>query len=100
MITLKQLKSKLEKDFGWENLKSDDNKWFVDNLLKDTIQAIEVIRCCKSDSELLPDVEKKQLIEDAYWLNLQNLSGREDFEEAFKLGIETGVDETLKKLHS
>ena len=46
MITLKQLKSKLEKDFGWENLESDDNKWFVDNLLKDTIQAIEVIRCC------------------------------------------------------
>ncbi len=53
MITLKQLKSKLEKDFGWENLESDDNKWFVDNLLKDTIQAIEVIHCCKSDSELL-----------------------------------------------
>ena len=42
MITLKQLKSKLEKDFGWENLESDDNKWFVDNLLKDTIQAIDV----------------------------------------------------------
>tara|TARA_R100000544_G_C2221507_1_gene57854 strand:- start:792 stop:1028 length:237 start_codon:yes stop_codon:yes gene_type:complete len=46
MITLKQLKSKLEKDFGWGNLQSDDNKWFVDNLLKDTIQAIEVIHCC------------------------------------------------------
>ena len=45
MNTLKQLKSKLKKDFGWENLESDDNKWFVDNLLKDTIQAIEVIRC-------------------------------------------------------
>tara|TARA_B110000902_G_scaffold194553_1_gene220497 strand:- start:78 stop:311 length:234 start_codon:yes stop_codon:yes gene_type:complete len=55
MITLKQLKSKLEKDFGWENLESDDNKWFVDNLLKDTIQAIEVIHSCKSDSEQLSD---------------------------------------------
>ena len=53
MITLKQLKNKLEKDFGWENLESDNNKWFVDNLLKDTIQAIEVIRCCESDSEQL-----------------------------------------------
>ena len=53
MITLKQLKDKLHKDFGWENLESDDNKWFVDNLLKDTIQAIEVIRCCESDSEQL-----------------------------------------------
>ena len=61
-------------------------------------EAITVTRCCKSDSELLPDLEKKKLIEDAYWLNLQNLSGREDFEEAFKLGIETGVDETLEKL--
>lgn len=60
--------------------------------------AINYTHCCKSDSELLSDVEKKQLIEDAYWLNLQNLSGREDFEEAFKLGIETGVDETLEKL--
>jgi hypothetical protein len=51
MITLKQLKSKLEKDFGWENLESDDNKWFVDNLLKDTIQAINYTRC----SEQLKD---------------------------------------------
>ena len=75
-----------------------------DNLKKSIIsainEAINYTRCCKSDSELLPDVEKKQLIEDAYWLNLQNLNGREDFEEAFKLGIETGVDETLEKLQS
>ncbi len=61
-------------------------------------QAINYTHCCESDSEQLPDVEKKQLIEDAYWLNLQNLNGRENFEEAFKLGIETGVDETLEKL--
>ena len=45
--------------------------------------------------EPLNDLEKKQFIEDVYWLNLQNLSGREDFEEAFKLGIETGINETL-----
>ena len=57
MITLKQLKDKLHKDFGWENLESDDNKWFVDNLLKDTIQAIEVIRC----STQLPDVYLQEL---------------------------------------
>ncbi len=60
MITLKQLKDKLHKDFGWENLESDDNKWFVDNLLKDTIQAIEVIRCCetlKDDSEYTFELE-------------------------------------------
>ncbi len=61
-------------------------------------EAINYTRCCKSGSELLPDAEKEKLIEDAYFLNLQNLSGREDFEKAFRLGIETGVDETLEKL--
>jgi len=45
-IKLIDLKNKLEQDFGWENLMADnDNKWFVDNLLKDTIQAIGVIQC-------------------------------------------------------
>lgn len=75
---------------------NDDENYFIDKLY----EAINYTHCCKSDSELLPDVEKKQLIEDAYCLNLQNLNGREDFEEAFKLGIETGVDETLEKLQS
>tara|TARA_R110000772_G_scaffold45939_1_gene105009 strand:+ start:103 stop:345 length:243 start_codon:yes stop_codon:yes gene_type:complete len=45
MITLKQLKDKLHKDFGWKNLECD-NKWFVDNLLKDTIQAINYTHSC------------------------------------------------------
>jgi hypothetical protein len=59
MITLKQLKDKLEQDFGWENLDCEDKKWFVDHLLNDAIEAIEVIHCCKSDSELLKDKEVK-----------------------------------------
>jgi hypothetical protein len=53
MITLKQLKSKLKNKFGWENLGSDNNKWFVDNLLKDTIKAINYKSSCKNDSEML-----------------------------------------------
>ena len=70
--------------------------------IENRIKAIDETALIKHELELLslPDVEKKELIEDAYWLNLQNLSGREDFEEAFKLGIETGVDETLEKLQS
>ena len=53
----------------------------------------------------LPDVvaslptKKEKIIEDAYFLNLQNLSGREDFEEAFKIGIETGVNDTIEYLN-
>lgn len=73
MITLKQLKDKLHKDFGWENLESDDNKWFVDNLLKDTIQAIEVTRCCKIYSEqLICDCEISKPI-DPYHATDKNL---------------------------
>lgn len=45
-MNLKELKNKLEQDFGWEDLDCEDNKWFVDHLLKDTIEAIDVIRCC------------------------------------------------------
>ena len=64
MITLKQLKDKLHKDFGWKNLECD-NKWFVDNLLKDTIQAINYTHSCKSDSELLkiPKTTKEQRVQ-------------------------------------
>ena len=43
--------------------------------------------------------DKNKLIEDSYDLNLQNLSGREDFQQAFKLGIMTGIDETIEKLN-
>ena len=47
----------------------------------------------------LPDLKKEGLIDYAYTLNLQNLSGREDFEEAFRLGIMTGVDELIEYLN-
>ena len=46
----------------------------------------------------LPDNEKHKLIENSYQANLQYLSGREGFDEAFKLGIMTGIDETLEKI--
>ncbi|WNH10026.1 hypothetical protein [Thalassobellus suaedae] len=57
-------------------------------------EAISYSQCCKQ----LTDEDKEQLIHDGYWLNLQNLSGREDFEQAFMLGIKTGVDEVIEKL--
>jgi hypothetical protein len=47
----------------------------------------------------MPDLEKEKLIDDAYCLNLQNLSGREDFEEAFRIGVETGVNDTIEHLN-
>tara|TARA_R110000824_G_scaffold322781_1_gene509772 strand:+ start:228 stop:536 length:309 start_codon:yes stop_codon:yes gene_type:complete len=95
-----QLLNKLELAVG-ETVMAKKVKENINELILDVKnEAINYTHSCKSDSEQLPDVEKKQLIEDAYWLNLQNLNGREDSEEAFKLGIETGVDETLEKLQS
>ena len=85
MITLKQLKSKLEKDFGWENLESDDNKWFVENLLKDTIQAIEVIRCCKSTIDNITDIRKSTDLFSA-WIDLYNSLKDQDQGEGVYLG--------------
>ena len=65
------------------------------SILADELLAkINYTRC----SLELPTDEREKLIDDSYFLNLQNLSGREDFEEAFKLGIMTGVDETIEHL--
>lgn len=36
--------------------------------------------------------EFQKIVEDLFWLNLQNLSGREDFQDAFQKGIEVGVE--------
>lgn len=53
-----------------------------------------VEHCIKLYSLTLPDADKrKELTENSYWLNLQNLSGREPFDKAFRLGIMTGIDE-------
>ncbi len=46
MITVEKLKDKLQKEFGWENLDSNEYKWFIDNLLRDSIRAINYTRCC------------------------------------------------------
>jgi hypothetical protein len=47
----------------------------------------------------MSEQEKAELADISYLLNLQNLSGREDFQQAFKLGIMTGIDETIEKLN-
>tara|TARA_R110000851_G_scaffold324679_1_gene492127 strand:+ start:381 stop:671 length:291 start_codon:yes stop_codon:yes gene_type:complete len=60
-MELKELKSKLEKEFGWKNLNSKEHGWFVDNLLKDTIQAINF-----TDSSLELKEKNTQTFE--YWL--------------------------------
>ena len=36
--------------------------------------------------------EEDKLVDEIYWLELQNLSGREDFQKAFRLGIQAAVE--------
>ena len=37
-------------------------------------------------------MSEQALVNEIYWLELQNLSGREDFQEAFRLGIQAALD--------
>jgi hypothetical protein len=39
-ITLSKVKLELEEKHGWKNLNCEQNKWFVDGLIKDTISVI------------------------------------------------------------
>ena len=39
-ITATKVKRKLEKDYGWD-LNDRDKRWFIDELLKDTIKIID-----------------------------------------------------------
>ena len=50
-MTVEELKNKLDKDFGWNDIDNKEYSWLVDNLLKDAIKAINNTHCCKSDSE-------------------------------------------------
>jgi len=36
-ITVKKIKRELQKQHGWDNLDCEEQKWFVDALIKDTI---------------------------------------------------------------
>jgi len=42
--------------------------------------------------------EEEKLVEEIYWLELQNLSGREDFQKAFEAGIRAAVSHFSEQL--
>jgi len=45
-ITVEKIKRTLEKDYGWSNLMQKDNEWFLNEIIKDTLDIInnELIR--------------------------------------------------------
>jgi hypothetical protein len=42
-ITLKKIKRELEKNHGWHNMNIEENKWLVDELIKDTLKVVNEI---------------------------------------------------------
>lgn len=86
MITVEKLKDKLQKEFGWENLDSNEYKWFIDNLLRDSIKAINFTG---SSMEL----KNKQVLSFDDWVDLNNYTqikdavykdeNNKEFEETF-----------------
>jgi len=60
-MTLKELKNILEKEFGWNNIYNKEYSWFVDNLLKDSIKAMQKYALERYHTEelLLPNVVKQ-----------------------------------------
>jgi len=40
-ITVAKIKKALEKDYGYENLDSEREKWFVDSIIKDTLEIVK-----------------------------------------------------------
>jgi hypothetical protein len=81
-----------------ERIKELQQKTAYPNSVSVMLALNQVWNECQQE-KTMSEQDKEQLIEDSYDLNLQNLSGREDFQQAFKLGIMTGVDETLDKLN-
>jgi len=39
-ITVTKIKRELKKKHGWDNLDNEEQKWFIDGLIKDTIDVI------------------------------------------------------------
>ena len=81
-----------------ERIKELQQKTAYPNSVSVMLALKQVWNECQQE-KTMSEQDKEQLIEDSYDLNLQNLSGRENFQQAFKLGIMTGVDETLDKLN-
>lgn len=42
MKDVKQIKEILEQEYGWGNLDSEDTKWFVDELIKDVVDIVNL----------------------------------------------------------
>lgn len=40
-LTVAAVKKELEKNYGWENLKNESQKWFIDGLIQDTLKIVD-----------------------------------------------------------
>lgn len=40
-ITVTKIKRELKKQYGWENLDNEEQKWFIDGLIKDVLSIMD-----------------------------------------------------------
>jgi hypothetical protein len=40
-ITVAKIKKKLEKEYGWGNICLEQNEWFINEIIKDTLKIID-----------------------------------------------------------
>ena len=40
-ITVNKIKRELKKNHGWDNLDNEEQKWFIDGLIKDTLLIVD-----------------------------------------------------------
>ena len=52
-ITVTKIKRELKKNHGWDNLDNEEQKWFIDGLIKDTLAIVdEQLRTHEDDTVL------------------------------------------------
>jgi hypothetical protein len=83
----------IKQDVNFEMLrlfKPSTESAYVDQLKKEAFKRYGEIGAIKASTDQI-----KALTDYSYDMNLQNMNGRENFQEAFKYGISIGIDETL-----
>ncbi len=73
-MELSKLKKILEDDYGWGNLDTDENRWFVDEILQDSIYAISEALTLTSVSKWVAVTEKLPLVDGFYLVYIDGLT--------------------------
>ena len=87
-ITVTKIKRELKKNHGWDNLDNEEQKWFVDGLIKDTLAIVdEQLRKNECDTVL-----SEKLLDGVGKFRPKSLHGIENNNGLIKIESETNYD--------